>query len=190
MTERYSREDLHAAKTTLQNGGVILYPTDTIWGLGCKISDKESVQKIFDIKGRDVSKKCILLFGSEIQMERYFDEIPEQAWELLECSDNPLTLVLEGGKFPDYLLSADGTIGVRIVEDVFCKQLIQQIKEPIISTSANLSGQSNPKSFSEISKKIKDKVDYVVEFKQKSKTPSKPSSIIKLKKNGEIKILR
>lgn len=188
--ERYSREDMHQAKTTLQEGGVILYPTDTIWGIGCKISNKEAVDRIYDIKGRDESKKCIVLFGSEIQLERYFDEIPEQAWQLIECSDRPLTLILEGGNFPPYLLAKDGTIGVRIVNDNFCKNLIQQIKEPIISTSANFSGDKSPSSFKHISDKLKAKVDYVVDFKQSIEGKSKPSSIIKLLKNGEIKIIR
>lgn len=188
--ERYSKEDMFKAKETLQNGGVILYPTDTIWGLGCKMSDSEAVEKIFKIKGREASKKCILLFASEVQLERYFDEIPDQAWELLECSDNPLTLVLEGGKFPDALLAKDKTIGVRIVDDLFCKNLINQIKEPIISTSANISGQKSPAMFSEITNDLKKQVDYIVEFKQDLKEKSKPSSIIKLKKNGEIKIIR
>lgn len=188
--ERYTREDMHQARTTLQDGGVILYPTDTIWGIGCKISNKEAVERIFDIKGRDTKKKCILLFGSEIQLERYFDDIPEQAWQLIECSDSPLTLILEGGKFPEYLLAEDGTIGVRIVKDNFCSSLIQQIKEPIISTSANFSGENSPKSFKDISNKLKGKVDYVVEFKQTNTEKSKPSSIIKLMKNGDIKIIR
>ena len=188
--ERYSREDLHQAKVTLQDGGVILYPTDTIWGIGCKISDKKAVERIYDIKGRDSSKKCIVLFGSEIQLERYFDEIPEQAWQLIDCSDSPLTLILEGGKFPDYLLAEDGTIGVRIVKDAFCQSLIQQVKEPIISTSANFSGDKSPASFGDISKPLQEKVDYVVEFKRGNTQKSKPSSIIKLKKNGEIKIIR
>jgi len=188
--ERYSREDMHQARTTLQEGGVILYPTDTIWGIGCKISNKEAVERIYTIKGRDVTKKCIVLFGSEIQLERYFDEIPEQAWQLIECSDSPLTLILEGGKFPDYLLAKDGTIGVRIVKDNFCSSLIQQIKEPIISTSANFSGERSPRSFKAISEKLKAKVDYVVDFKQTQEGKSKPSSIIKLMKNGEITIIR
>lgn len=188
--ERYSREDLHEAKTTLLNGGVLLYPTDTIWGLGCKVSDQESIDKIFKLKGRSESKKCILLFASEIQLERYFDEIPEQAWQLIECSDTPLTLVLEGGNFPKTVLAKDGTIGVRIVEDAFCKSLIQQLKEPIISTSANISGKPSPKMFSDISNEIKKNVDYIVKFKQDLNQKSKPSSIIKLLKNGEITIIR
>lgn len=188
--ERYTREDLHQAKTTLQDGGVILYPTDTIWGIGCKISDQDAVNRIFKIKGRDASKKCIVLVSSEIQLERYFDEIPEQAWQLIDCSDNPLTLILEGGKFPKYLLAEDGTIGVRIVKDAFCKSLIQQVKEPIISTSANLSGAKSPASFKDITNELKDQVDYVVDFRQDQVKKSKPSSIIKLMKNGEIKIIR
>lgn len=188
--ERYTREDLHQAKVTLQDGGVIMYPTDTIWGIGSKISDQEAVNRIFKIKGRDASKKCIVLVSSEIQLERYFDEIPEQAWQLIDCSDHPLTLILEGGKFPSYLLAEDGTIGVRIVKDAFCKSLIQQIKEPIISTSANFSGENSPASFKDISQALKDQVDYVVDFRQNDMQKSKPSSIIKLMKNGEIKIIR
>ncbi len=188
--ERYTREDLHQAKVTLQEGGVIIYPTDTIWGIGCKISDKEAVNRIYDIKGRKATKKCIVLVASEIQLERYFDEIPEQAWQLIECSDNPLTLILEGGKFPDYLLAKDGTIAVRIVKDPFCQSLILQLKEPIVSTSANFSGDKNPSSFQGISEELKEKVDYVVDFKRTLVQRSKPSSIIKLMKNGDITIIR
>lgn len=188
--ERYTREDLYQAKVTLQDGGVIIYPTDTIWGIGCKISDQDAVNRIYNLKGRAASKKCIVLVGSEIQLERYFDEIPEQAWQLIECSENPLTLILEGGKFPDYLLAKDGTIAVRIVKDPFCQSLIQQLKEPIISTSANFSGDRNPSSFKDISQELKDKVDYVVDFKRTLVQKSKPSSIIKLMKNGDIKIIR
>lgn len=188
--ERYDKEDLQAAKQSLQEGGVILYPTDTIWGLGCLMNDNEAFKTLFNIKKRSEHKKCILLFASEIQLERHFDEIPEQAWQLIEYAEKPLTLVLDGAKnIPKHLLSADGSLAVRLVKDPFCQHLIQQVKSPILSTSANLSGDSNPKSFAEISDEIKTQVNYIVKHKQESKS-SQASTIIKLGLNGDIKILR
>ncbi|MGB0428327.1 MAG: L-threonylcarbamoyladenylate synthase [Flavobacteriales bacterium] len=188
--ERYDKADLEAAKQSLQNGGVILYPTDTIWGLGCLMNDIQAFKTIFNLKNRAKDKKCILLFASEIQLERHFDEIPEQAWQLMEYAEKPLTLVLDGAKnIPKHLCSADGSLAVRLVKDPFCQHLIQQLKSPIVSTSANLSGHPSPKSFAQVSEDLKHQVDYVVRHKQAFESRS-ASTIIKLGLNGDIKILR
>jgi L-threonylcarbamoyladenylate synthase len=189
--KRYEKEDMQEAVNCLNNNGVILYPTDTIWGLGCKMTDKEAFEKIFELKGRDKSKKCILLFSSEVQLERSFEEIPEVAWQLMECSDKPMTLILEKPKtIPAHLLAEDGTIAVRLVKDIFCEHLIQKIKEPIVSTSANISGNKSPQNFKQVESKIVDGVDYVVKFRQDENEKANASTIIKLNNDGEIKVIR
>ncbi|MCT4666187.1 MAG: L-threonylcarbamoyladenylate synthase [Flavobacteriales bacterium] len=191
MERRFEKEDLAKAVKTCQEDGVILYPTDTIWGLGCAMESTKAFEKLYQIKSRDLDKKCILLFFSEIQLERHFEEIPEVAWELMDCYDTPLTLILEGPKgIPAHLVAKDNTVAVRLVKDKFCQFLIQKLKQPILSTSANVSGNASPKYFDSIDEKIKSQVDYIVAHKQDLKEKSKASTIIKLMKNGEINIIR
>ncbi len=185
------REEIKKTVEVLRNGGIILYPTDTIWGIGCDANNEEAVQKIYQLKNRQESKALITLVGSETMLERAVKDMPEIAWDLIEASDNPLTIIYESVKgIAQNALAEDGSCGIRLVKDKFCQELIKQFKKPIISTSANISNQASPDIFKEIDTAILNKVDYVVNFNQNSATKSSPSSIIALKNDGTIKIIR
>jgi L-threonylcarbamoyladenylate synthase len=185
------REEIKKTIEVLQNGGVILYPTDTIWGIGCDASNEKAIQKVYEIKKRAESKALIALVGSEVMLERTVIDIPEIAWDLIEVTENPLTIIYESVKgIASNAKAQDGTCAVRLVKSKFCQELIKQFKKPIISTSANTSTAPSPSLFKEIDQAILNKVDYVVNFDQNNLTKSKPSSIIKLMNNGSIKIIR
>src|SRR5690606_29677468 len=163
--ERFEKQDLQVALDNLRNGKVILYPTDTIWGLGCDALNPDAIEKIYTLKGRDRNKSMLILLENENQLLSYVKEVPEVAYQLIEFSDRPMTIVYEGAKnLPENLLAADGCIGIRIVRDPFCQELIRRFRRPIVSTSANLSGEPSPEHFDEISEKLKDEVDYIVNY--------------------------
>jgi len=184
-------EEIKKSLEILRNGGTILYPTDTIWGIGCDAANEKAVEKIFQIKQRDDSKSMIILLANEGMLPAYINNVPEQAWELIECSDKPLTLVLQGARnVAKNLIASDGSIGIRITKDEFCKRLIERHRKPIVSTSANISGEQSPQNFSEIAETIKTNVDYVVDLRREEKDKKLPSQIIQLGEKGEIKILR
>ena len=188
---RYSREDMAKALETLRNGGVILYPTDTIWGLGCDATNPEAVEKIYRIKGRAESKAMLALVGSDGQLETYVAHIPEVAWELIDAAVRPLTIIYDHprGLAPN-MLASDGSVGIRISQESFSRTLCQRFGKPIVSTSANRSGQPAPKTFSEISPQIKDSVDYIVMFGRSSMLPHTASDIIKISDGGLVKVIR
>lgn len=184
-------EDIKQALEVLQRGGVILYPTDTVWGLGCDATNAEAVAKVYSIKRRAESKSMIVLFDCVQRINGYFDKIPEVAYDMMELSDKPLTLVLDGAKnMATNLIAEDGTVGVRVTSEEFSKTLCARFKRPIVSTSANISGEATPAIFAEITEKIVGAVDYVVGYRQDDNSRNKPSSIIRLASNGNVKIIR
>lgn len=185
------KDDIAKALEILRTGGVILYPTDTIWGLGCDATNEEAVNKIYKIKQRNDQKSLLVLLDNPGKILSYVSEIPEVAWDLIELTDKPLTIIYSDAKnLAKNLIADDGSIGIRIVNDPFCQKLIQRFKKPIISTSANISGDKSPSNFSEINKSIINLVDYVVQWKQDDYTKAQASSIIKLDNDGGIKIIR
>jgi len=184
-------EDIIKAIEVLKNGGVILYPTDTIWGLGCDATNEKAVAKIYEIKKRDDQKSMLVLLDNENKIPLYIKEMPEIAWDLIELADKPLTIVFPRAKnLAKNLISEDGTIGIRISKDEFNKKLIERFRKPIVSTSANISGQASPQNFDYISDEIINSVDYIVKWRQDDHTKSSPSSIVKLGIKGEIEIIR
>jgi L-threonylcarbamoyladenylate synthase len=175
----------------LKDGGVILYPTDTIWGLGCDATNEAAVAKINAIKGRAEDKSLIVLIDTENKLQSYVTEIPDVAYELIEYAENPLTIVFSNAKnLAKNVINADGSAGIRVVKHQFCEALLQRFRKPIVSTSANLSGQSAPKYFDDIDEKIKEAVDYIVDFEQESREVRKPSTIVKLGPSGQFEFIR
>lgn len=191
MNERFTPDDLKQALETVRNGGLILYPTDTIWGIGCDALNTEAVGRINRIKGRDESKHMILLLENENQLQSYVREIPEVAYQLIEYSDRPMTIIYSGAKnLPESLIAPDGSIGIRIVKELFCQELIRRFRRPIVSTSANLSGEPSPEHFGDIDEVIKSQVDYVVAYGQSATERREPSVIIKLEPSGRFEFIR
>lgn len=184
-------EDIKESLNTLKNGGVILYPTDTVWGLGCDATNPLAVKKIFEIKSREEGKSLLVLVNSEVMVSRYVTEVPEIAYELMSVSDTPLTIIYPCGKnLAPGVCAADGSVGIRICMDEFCNELINRFRKPIISTSANLSTKPTPANFSEIEESLLEMVDYVVKYRQDDRQKHTASPIIKLESNGTIKIIR
>ncbi len=183
-------EDVKTCTNILRKGGTILYPTDTIWGIGCDATNETAVKKIFEIKKRPTAKTMVILLSEISDLDTYAD-IPEVAWDLVEYAEKPLTIVYPGAKrIASSLISEDGSIAIRVVKDEFCKMIINTIRKPLVSTSANISGESSPGFFDEISDEIKSKVDYVVPLRQHEHKKSVPSKIIKLGMNGLLEIIR
>lgn len=182
--------DFSQALEVLQSGGTILYPTDTIWGIGCDATNPEAIQKIFDIKKREKNKSLIILVESEKRLQDLVD-VPEMAWQIIDLSEKPVTIVYENPKnLPKELLAQDGSVGIRIVKNDYCKKLISKLNKPLVSTSANLSGQKSPMKFSDISDEIKQSVDYIVEENHDKVSEYAGSSVIKVWNDNQIKILR
>lgn len=186
------RNDIKQALEVLRNGGIILYPTDTIWGLGCDATNAEAVKKIYDLKQRADNKSMIVLVETPGRLSSYIDDVPEIALDLMDLSEKPLTIIFEGAKnlAANVVNQEDKSIGIRVVKEPFCEQLIRQFKKPIVSTSANFSGQPSPALFDEIEEAIVSQVDYVVQYRQDDVTKATPSGIIKVGKKGEIKVIR
>lgn len=175
----------------LRNGGIILYPTDTIWGIGCDATNPEAVEKIYKLKQREDSKSMIVLVDKVGRIPSYVSEMPDLAWDLVELSDKPLTIIYPKAKnLASNLVATDGSIGIRVANHDFCSKLIGRYGKPIVSTSANISGKPFPKSFHDIDDAIKDKVDYIVSDEFDHPVSDKPSGIIMLGINGEIKVIR
>ena len=183
--------DIKQALEVLQSGGVILYPTDTIWGIGCDATNEKAVQRIYQLKKREDSKSMLVLMENMNFLNRYVKEVPEIAYDLIEMTEKPMTIIYPGAKnLAKNLIAQDGSIGIRISSEEFTRQLIQRFKKPIVSTSANMSGEPSPAFFDEISPEIIEAVDYVVEYRQDDHTPREPSSIIKLGVGGVFQVLR
>lgn len=188
---RYEREDMAQALEVLKKGGIILYPTDTIWGIGCDATNEEAVKKIYDLKQRSDSKSMLVLVGSEGELQRNVEEVPEAAWMLIETAVNPITIIYDRPKgIARNLLAEDGSAGIRITSELFSRTLCNRLRHPIVSTSANISGKKTPVTFSEIDEDIKKGVDYIVRFRQNDISRHKSSNIIKVSDSGIIKIIR
>ncbi len=188
---RYEREDMAQALEVLKEGGIILYPTDTIWGIGCDATNEEAVKKIYDLKQRSDSKSMLVLVGSEGELQRNVEEVPEAAWMLIETAVNPITIIYDRPKgIARNLLAEDGSAGIRITSELFSRTLCNRLRRPIVSTSANISGKKTPVTFSEIDEDIKKGVDYIVRFRQNDISRHKSSNIIKVSDSGIIKIIR
>ena len=183
-------QEIHNAFEVIKNGGIILYPTDTVWGIGCDATNSEAVAKVYQLKKRTETQSMICLMNGEKMMYNVFKDIPEVAWQILDLSENPTTLVLDNPRnVAPNLIASDKTLGIRLVKEPFCFKLMERMKKPLVSTSANISGQPTPKSFKEISPEIIKGVDYVVNLAQE-KIARKPSTIIKLSSDAQVKIIR
>lgn len=184
-------EDINASLITLRNGGTILYPTDTIWGLGCDATNATAVEKIFKIKARSETKSLLVLVDSIQMLERYVNDIPEIVYELTSVSESPLTIIYSSGKnLAPGVCGDDGSVGIRICHDEFCNELLSRFRKPIVSTSANYSGMPSPENFDLIDKSVLDAADYTVKYRQDDLRKQKASPIIKVELNGTIKIIR
>lgn len=185
------RADLDEALKTLKRGGIILYPTDTVWGIGCDATNAEAVAKIYALKQRADAKSMLVLVDSIPALERIIPDIPEVAYDLVELATKPLTIIYDkaSGVAPA-LIAEDGSLGVRLTQEAFSSALCRALRRPLVSTSANISGEPTPLRFSAISQEIIDGVDYVVGYRQNDAQNSPPSQIIKLGSNGEVKIIR
>jgi len=182
--------EVHNAFEVIQNGGIILYPTDTVWGIGCDATNQEAVAKIYALKKRAETNSMIVLMNGDRMVHNVFSEVPEVAWQLIELSENPTTLILDNPRnVAANLISADKSLGMRLVKEPFCYKLLERMKKPLVSTSANISGKPTPKSFKEISPEIIKGVDYVVNLHHE-KIAGKPSTIIKLTIDSQVKIIR
>ncbi len=185
------KKEIDNALKVLHDGGVILYPTDTVWGLGCDATNEAAVEKINAIKGREASKSFIILLDSDAKLQSYVTEIPDVAYDLIEFTENPLTIIFSGAKnLAKNVINADGSVGIRVVKHDFCTQLLQKFRKPITSSSANISGQPTPAIFDEIDEAILTAVDYVVDWEQDLQTPRKTSTVMKLGASGQFSFIR
>ncbi|MFV0419549.1 MAG: L-threonylcarbamoyladenylate synthase [Dysgonomonas sp.] len=184
-------EDIKNAFEVLIKGGLILYPTDTIWGIGCDATNEDAVRKVYELKRRTDSKALITLLDNTVKLDYYIDGVPEIAWDLIEMSDKPLTIIYDNARnVAPNLIAEDGSLAIRITKEKFSYELCKRFRKALVSTSANISGEPSPANFDEISDEIKAGVDYIVGYRQDDISKSKASSIIKLGKSGEVKIIR
>ncbi|MBR0181552.1 MAG: threonylcarbamoyl-AMP synthase [Prevotella sp.] len=188
-------EDIRQAVEVMRKGGVILYPTDTVWGIGCDATNAEAVKRVYEIKQRDDSKALICLVDSDARMQRYIRNVPDVAWQLIDSLQDadakPTTLILDGAiNLADNLIAEDGSIGIRITNEPFSKELCYRFQKAIVSTSANISGEPAAQNYCDIDPRILEAVDYVCWSRRQEHKPHTPSSIIRLKENGEVTIIR
>lgn len=185
-------DDLKQALEVLKKGGVILYPTDTIWGIGCDATNEAAVKRVYEIKQRDDSKALITLTDNPNLISRIAD-MPDVAYDVIEAcaEDQPMTIIYDGGRnLAPNLLAEDGSIGIRVTFEKFSAELCRRLRRPLVSTSANISGQPSPKFFADVTEDVKSQMDYIVKYRQNDNTPHKPSKIIKLKANGAVTVIR
>ena len=201
MAERYDKDDLQQAVRVLRAGGVIVYPTDTVWGIGCDATNEDAVRKVYALKHREDSKSMLVLLDGAGKLQGYVKHIPDAAWDLLECTAHdrdsqglqprPMTIIYPGAKnIAPNLIAEDGSIGIRITQEPFSKALCEQLHRPIVSTSANISGEPTAKNFRQISQAVLDAADYVCRYRRNDETEKRPSSIIKLGIDNQIQIIR
>ena len=185
------KDDIHNACEVLKKGGIILYPTDTIWGIGCDATNESAVEKIYSIKKREKNKSMLILVDNSAKVQNYVQEVPDIAWDLIEVADKPLTIIFESAKnLAPNLISSDGSIGIRVTSEDFSKKLCGRFGKPIVSTSANFTGKDSPQNFNEIDPEIIDLVDYVVAYRQDEIMKQTPSSILKVGSKGDVQIIR
>jgi L-threonylcarbamoyladenylate synthase len=184
------KREIDDCNNVLRNNGLIVYPTDTVWGIGCDATNREAVAKVSQLKNR-VDKSFVILIDSDGMLQRYVRQVPEVAWDLIDNTEDPMTIVYpEGYNLADGICAKDGSVAVRITKDPFCQALIRKLRRPLLSTSANKSGQATPTNFEEIDPSLLQASDYVVRYKQKENGKNKPSSIIRLGLTGQVEILR
>ena len=184
-------QDIRNAVEVLRKGGVILYPTDTVWGIGCDATNEEAVARVYKIKQRDDSKALICLVDSDARLQRYVRQVPEVAWQLIDCIVKPTTLILDGAvNLAPNLIAEDGSIGIRITQEAFSHELCYRFQKAIVSTSANISGEPAAQNYRDIDPRILEQVDYVCWTRRQEHKPHQPSSIIKLGMGGEVKVIR
>jgi L-threonylcarbamoyladenylate synthase len=184
-------EEAKKCVEVMRKGGVILYTTDTVWGIGCDPTNAGAVKRVFEIKKRADSKAMLLLVDNADRLARYVGDVPAVAWDLIELTTKPLTIIYDGARNVDpALVAEDGSVGIRVTSELFSKELCFRFQKPVVSTSANISGEPTPENFGEISQEIIDAVDYVVGYKQLEKGKAKSSSIIKLTANGTVTVIR
>ena len=191
MSDRVPFDEVQACVNVLQKGGLILYPTDTIWGIGCDAANEEAVKKIFDIKKREAGKSLLILALDINMIDRYVQDLPDIAEELFEASDAPLTIILPDSRnLAEGLAADDNSIGIRIPDDPFCQEMLRRFRRPIVSTSANFSGEPSPSCFGDISQDLIDKMDHVANWRQEEGPGNPASSIIKINADGTFKVIR
>ena len=184
-------QDIKNAVETLRRGGVILYPTDTVWGIGCDATNAEAVKRVYDIKQRDDSKALICLVDSDARLQRYVRQVPDVAWQLIDCVVSPTTLILDGAvNLAPNLIADDGSIGIRITQEPFSKELCYRFQKAIVSTSANISGEPPAQNYRDIDPRLLEAVDYVCWSRRQEHKPHKPSAIIRIGMGGEVKVIR
>lgn len=185
------QEDIKNAIEVMKRGGVILYPTDTVWGIGCDATNAEAVAKVYKIKKRDDSKALICLVDSDARLQRYVRNVPNVAWDILDIAIKPTTIILDGAiNLAPNLIAEDGSIALRITKEPFSHELCYRFQKPLVSTSANISGEPAAANYNDISQELLDAVDYVCFSRRQEHKPHTPSSIIKLKEDGEVTIIR
>jgi L-threonylcarbamoyladenylate synthase len=190
MEKNFFDTEVEAALQVLRNGGVILYPTDTIWGIGCDATNEAAVKKIYGIKQREDSKSMIVLMADEREVLQYVAAPDLAVFDFIEKQSRPTTVVFEHAlNLPSNLVAADGSVAIRLVKDEFCRHLVKRLRKPIVSTSANISGEPAPKNYNDVSEVIRNKVDHIVKWRQDDLTPSVPSQIIRWR-NGEVEFIR
>ncbi len=183
-------EEINKAIEVLKSGGLILYPTDTVWGIGCDATNESAVQKVYELKQRNDSKALICLVANDFMLEKHITTVPDVAWDIIDLSERPTTIIYDDPRgIAKNLVAPDNTLAVRIASDQFCQYLINKFKRPIVSTSANISGCPTPKGFDSIDKRILEQVDYTVNLYKDVKN-SRASTIIKLGNDGTVKIIR
>lgn len=184
-------DDIKKAVEVMRKGGVILYPTDTVWGIGCDATNAEAVARVYEIKHREDSKAMICLVDNDNRLQRYVRNVPDVAWQLFDCAEDPTTIILDGAiNLASNLIAEDGSIAMRITREEFSKQLCYRFQKPIVSTSANISGEPTAQNYCDISQEIIDAVDYVCWTRRQEHKPHKPSSIIRLREDGQVEIIR
>ena len=184
-------EDIKKACEIMRDGGIILYPTDTIWGIGCDATSEDAVKRVYELKQRADSKAMLLLLDSADKLPLYVTDVPDIAWNLIEVADKPLTIIYPNAKnLAPELLAEDGSVGIRITQEAFSKELCYRFRKPVVSTSANISGQPSAPTFADVSDEIRNGVDYIVNYRQGDASKAKPSGIIKIDEQGHIQIIR
>ena len=185
------KDEIKKACEVLQKGGVILYPTDTVWGIGCDATNEEAVRRVYEIKKRADSKAMLVLVDTPVKVDFYVKDVPVVAWDLIEMATRPLTIIYDGARnLAPNLIAEDGSVGIRVTNEEFSRQLCFRFRKAIVSTSANISGEPAAAVLSEISEEILNAVDYVVDYRREETGHPKPSSIIRLGAGGVVKIIR
>ncbi len=192
MNERsFFEQQVEAALEVLRAGGIILYPTDTIWGIGCDATNEDAIRKIYQLKQRSDSKSMVMLLADERDVFQYVAAPDPAVFNFIEEQERPTTIVFDHAiGLPDNLVAEDGSIAIRLVRDEFCRHLVKRLRKPVVATSANISGQPSPAFFAQVNERIKNGVDYVVEWRQDDRTPSQASQIIRWRNDGTTEILR